>query len=150
MHSSIVYTLYHGTCIKYELDLKKIIGGEYLYYDWGKRFCFQHWKSILMFSYFPGQEVQVSTIDPTFTLKETTIGPEAWFDVMLSMKIDQKLPKKELNCQLNEFTSVAELEQIHLKHEKCILEKFIENWNKNNKTCYPYFLRNSNLLYVQE
>ena len=101
-----------------------------------------------MFSYFPGQEVQVSTIDPTFTLKETTIGPEAWFDVMLNMKIDEKLPKKEFNCQVNEFTSVAELEKIHLKHEKCILEKFIENWKRNNKTCYPYFLKNSNLLYV--
>ena len=31
MPSSKVYTLYHGTCIKYELNLKKIVGGEYLY-----------------------------------------------------------------------------------------------------------------------
>ena len=149
MSTSIVYTLYHGTCIKYELDLQKMIGGEYLYYDWGKRFCFPSWKSILMYSYFPGQGVQVSTIDPSFTLKETTLGPEAWFDVMLNMKIDQKLPKKEFNCQVNKFTSVAELEQIHLKHEKCILEKFIENWIGNNNTCYPHLLKNSNLLYAQ-
>ena len=148
MSNSIVYTLYHGTCIKYELDLPKMIGGEYLYYDWGKRFCLPSWKSILMYSYFPGQGVQLSTIDPSFTLKETILGPEAWFDVMLNMKIYQKLPKKEFNCQVNKFTSVAELEQIHLKHEKCILEKFTDDWMKNNITCYPYFLKNSNLLYV--
>ena len=84
-----------------------------------------------------------------YYLKETTLGPEAWFDVMLNMKIDQKLPKKEFICQLNKFTSVAELDQIHLKHEKCILEKFIENWIGNNNTCYPHLLKNSNLLYAQ-
>ena len=148
MPTRIVYTLYHGTCIQYELDLEKMIGGKYLYYDWGKRFCIPSWKSILMFSFFPGQGVHVSTIDPTFTLKETTLGAKAWFDVMLQMKIDQKLPKEAFNCKRNEFTSVANVKQIHLKHEKCILEKFTDNWMKNNITCYPYFLKNSNLLYV--
>ena len=148
MHTSIFYTLYHGTCIKYELDLQKIIGGKYLYYDWGKRFCIPSWKSIYMYSYFPGEGVHFSTIDPLFTLMETTLGPKAWFDVMLRMKIDQKMPKEEFNCQRNEYKSVAELEQIHLKHEKCILEEFTDRWKIYNNTCYPYFLTNTNLLYV--
>ena len=147
MHTNIVYSLYHGTCIKYELDLQKIIGGKYLYTDWGKRFCIPSWKSILMFSYFPGKGVHFATIDPFFTLKETSLGTHAWFDVMLKMKIDQKLPKEEFNCQRNEYKSVKELEQIHLRHEKCILEKFTHNWNTYNSSCYPYFLKNSNLLY---
>ena len=146
MPTSMVYTLYHGTCIKYELDLQKMVGGEYLYYDWGKRFCIPSWKSILMFAYFPGQGVHFSTIDPSFTLKETTVGPEAWFDVMLKMKIEQKLPKEAYNCTRNEFTSVEKLEQSHLDYEKCILDKFTEKWNNDNNTCYPYFLKNSNLL----
>ena len=149
MLTSIVYTLYHGTCIKYELDLQKMIGGEYLYYDWGKRFCIPSWKSLFMFAYFPGQGVHFSTIDPSFTIKETIIGPEAWFDVMLKMKIEQKLPKEAYKCKRNEFTSVAEVEQSHLEYEKCILDKFTETWNNNNNTCYPYFLKNSNLLYGQ-
>ena len=148
MHTSIFYTLYHGTCIKYELDLQRIIGGKYLYYDWGKRFCIPSWKSIFMYSYFPGEGVHFSTIDPLFTLMETTLGPKAWFDVMLRMKIDQKMPKEEFNCQRNEYKSVAELEQIHLKHEKCILEEFTDKWKTYNNTCYPYFLTNTNLLYV--
>ena len=149
MFTSIVYTLYHGTCIKYKLDLNKMIGGKYLYYDWGKRFCIPSSKSILMFSYFPGQGVHVSTIDPSFTLSETAIRPSGWFDVMLKMKIDQKLPREEFECQSNEFTSVSHLKSAHLNHEKCILERFTENWMKNNNSCYPYFLKNSNLLYAK-
>ena len=99
-----------------------------------------------MFAYFPGQGVHFSTIDPSFTLKETTIGPEAWFDVMLKMKIEQKLPKEAFECKKNDFTSVAKLEQSHLEYEKCILETFTETWNNGNNTCFPYFLKNSNLL----
>ena len=33
-------TLYHGTCVQYTLDLEEVIGGKYLYYDWGKRCVF--------------------------------------------------------------------------------------------------------------
>ena len=63
-NGSIVYTLYHGTCVQYKMDLNHIYGGEYLYYDWGKRFCIPSWKSIFMFAFFPGHGVQLSTIDP--------------------------------------------------------------------------------------
>ena len=37
-------TLYHGTCVQYSLDLEEIKGGNYLYYDWGKR-----WASIIFY-----------------------------------------------------------------------------------------------------
>ena len=47
-----------------------------------------------MFAYFPGEGVQLSTIDPSFILKETSIGPRGWFDVMLEMKIAHKLQKE--------------------------------------------------------
>ena len=30
-------SLYHGTCVQYSMDLTEIKGGQYLYYDWGKR-----------------------------------------------------------------------------------------------------------------
>ena len=147
---SIMYTLYHGTCIKYEIDLQKVIGGEFLYSDWGKRFCINSSRQIVMFAHFPGEGVQLSTIDPTFSLKETIVGPRGWFDVMLEMKIADKLQRESFNCKKSQYESVMELESIHLEHERCILEKFIKNWKnatKNwNKPCYPSFLKNSNLL----
>ena len=27
-------------------------------------------------------------------------------------------------------------------HEKCILDNFLENWSKRNRTCYPFILDN--------
>ena len=147
----IMYTLYHGTCIKYEMDLQNMIGGKYLYSDWGKRFCIHSSKSILMFAYFPGKGVQLSTIDPSFTLKDTALVPSGWFDVMLEMKIANKLQKENFECRKIDFKSVMELRSIHLEHESCLLKNFIENWKnatKNwNRPCYPSFLKNSNLLY---
>ena len=151
LSGSIMYTLYHGTCIKYEMDLQKMIGGKYLYSDWGKRFCIHESKSILMFAFFPGEGVQLSTIDPSFTLKDTALVPSGWFDVMLEMKIANKLQKENFECQKNDYKSVLELKGIHLEHESCLLENFIENWKNATKNwdrpCYPSFLKNSNLLY---
>ena len=154
LSATIMYTLYHGTCLKYEMDLQEMIGGKYLYSDWGKRFCINSSKRIIMFAYFPGEGVQLSTIDPSFILKETSIGPRGWFDVMLEMKIAHKLQKENFECKKSEFKSVLELKSIHLEYESCLLENFIENWKnatKNwNRPCYPAFLKNSNLLYAKE
>ena len=56
------------------------------------RFCFNSSKTILMFIYFPGYGIQMSTIDPSFLIKEYPLTSKAWFDVKLLMKIRENLP----------------------------------------------------------
>ena len=80
-----------------------------------------------------------------FLIKETPLSTDGWFDAMLKMKISEKLPKVNFDCRKDEFYSVADLETFHLSHEKCIHDKFIENWDQANQTCYPHFLMNSNV-----
>ena len=95
-----------------------------------------------MFVYFPGSGIYMSTIDPEFLIKQTTIGTDGWFEAKIKMKIVQKLPTENFDCKQHEYNSVKDLKRILEDHEKCIVEIFKDNWSKRNKTCSPYILRN--------
>ena len=62
------------------------------------------------------------------------------------MLIEEKLPKKNLNCQENEYENVEDLQKIHQKQEMCILKAFQENWGKGNKSCHPFVFENYEIL----
>ena len=140
--SEKISTQYHGVCVQYNVDLLDIWGGSYLYNDWGKRFCIDNWKSILMFAYFPGYGIHMSTIDPDFLIKQTTIPTNGWFEVKLNMRIEQRLPREGFDCWDFEYDTVNDLEKSKKDHEKCILDAFMENWSKRNRTCSPFVLEN--------
>ena len=95
-----------------------------------------------MYVYFPGSGIYMSTIDPTFLMKESTLGTYSWFEAKLEMKLEEKLPKKNFNCKKNEYENVKDLVKIHEEHEMCILTDFNEKWTRRNKTCYPFILEN--------
>ena len=95
-----------------------------------------------MYVYFPGYGIQMSTIDPTFIVKEYPLTSKAWFDVKLLMKINEKLPKDVTRCKQNKYSSIANLARIHTSHEQCIVEKFMENWSKRNKSCHSFVIQN--------
>ena len=158
-------TLYHGTCVQYSLDLMEVLGGRYLFYDWGKRyrdisiwnskfyqtfgffkiyfrFCIPFGKEILMYAYFPGYGIQMSSIDPEFLITETVLRSKGWMDAKLKMVIEEKLPKENSKCQQNEHDSASHLKSIHENHEHCILDAFSQNWSKRNKSCSPFVLEN--------
>ena len=140
--------MYHGICLQYELDLLKILGGKYLYMDYGKRFCLIYWKSIKMYAYFPGYAVQMTTLDPGLLIKEQVIGTHAWFEAKLMMTLDEKLPKENMNCEVSEHNNDAsKLQKIHTKHEECIFKSFMKNWSKRNKTCSPFLMENFDRVY---
>lgn len=140
--SDKMLTQYHGVCIQYNVDLLNIWGGTYLYNDWGKRFCIDNWKSISMFAYFPGYGIHMSTIDPEFLIKQTTIPKFGWFEAKLNMIIEQRLPREGFNCWDFEYGTIKNLEKLKKDHEKCILDDFLESWSKRNRTCYPFILDN--------
>ena len=49
-----------------------------------------------MYIYFPGYGIQMSTIDPTFLIKEFPLSSKAWFDVKLQMTIKEKLNRNRV------------------------------------------------------
>ena len=102
-----------------------------------------------MFAYFPGNSVQMSTIDPTMIIKETKIGGAiAWYEANLFMTLDEKLPKKNMECKMFEHDNdIKRLQEIHTSHEDCILDAFMLNWSKRNKTCEPFVMQNFNKRY---
>ena len=55
----------------------------------------------MMFVYFPGYGIQMSTIDPEFLIKGSPLGKEGrgWFDAVLSMNIMEKLPTPNIKCK---------------------------------------------------
>ena len=105
------------------------------------RFCFNSSETKLMYIYFPGYGIQMSTIDPTFLIKEFPLSSKAWFDVKLQMTIKEKLPKDN-KCKTNIYTNIVNLKKIHTDHENCILQKFEENWNKRNRSCHSFVKQN--------
>ena len=105
------------------------------------RFCFNSSESKLMYIYFPGYGIQMSTIDPTFLTKEYPLSSKAWFDVKLQMTIREILPKDN-KCKNTKYKDIANLKKIHTDHENCILQKFEENWNKRNRSCHSFVKQN--------
>ena len=105
------------------------------------RFCFNSSETKLMYIYFPGYGIQMSTIDPTFLIKEFPLSSKAWFDVKLQMTIKEKLPKNN-NCKTKKYKNIVNLKKIHTDYENCILKKFEENWDKRNKSCYSFVKQN--------
>lgn len=144
MTATKLLTMYHGVCLQFEMDLLEVLGGKYLYLDYGKRFCLTGWKSILMYAHFPGYAVQMTTLDPGLLIKETKIGGStAWYEAKLMMTLDEKLPKKSMECEVSEHDNdIKKLEDIHTKHEACILNAFMVNWSQRNKTCSPFIMKN--------
>ena len=107
------------------------------------RFCFPDWKNdILMFVYFPGYGIQMSTIDPEFLIKGSPLGKEGrgWFDAVLSMNIMEKLPTPSIECKAEDHKNIEDLKRIHEHHENCVLGNLAQNWSKRNMNCYPYIL----------
>ena len=99
-------------------------------------------KYIDLYANFPGHNIQLSTMDPLFQMINTNIGTNAWFDVQLEMKIMERLPKKNFECSEHSYKNLADLKKIQEEHEMCILTKFTDNFEKRNKTCYPFVLNN--------
>ena len=97
-----------------------------------------------MFAYFPSNGIYMSTIDPGFLIKQTTIGTDSWFEAKIKMKIEQKLPTEDFKCKEHDYTSVRTMKTILEEHEKCMVETFMENWSRRNRSCYPHILRNYN------
>ena len=106
------------------------------------RFCFNSSKTISMFIYFPGYGIQMSTIDPSFLIKEYPLSSKAWFDVKLLMKIRENLPKDATRCKTKEYSNIGDLVKIHTDHEQCILQNFEKNWSKRNQSCYTFVIQN--------
>ena len=106
------------------------------------RFCIPFGKEILMYAYFPGYGIQMSSIDPEFLITETVLRSKGWMDAKLKMVIEEKLPKENSQCQQNEHNSASHLKSIHENHENCILDAFSQNWSKRNKSCSPFVLEN--------
>ena len=70
------------------------------------------------------------------------VGKFAWYDVKLNMHVEEILPKKNFQCEQEEFNSIIDLENIHKNYEACIFQSFEENWANRNKTCYPFLYEN--------
>ena len=58
------------------------------------------------------------------------------------MRIEQRLPREGFDCWDFEYGTVNDLEKSKKDHEKCILDAFMENWSKRNRTCSPFVLEN--------
>ena len=84
----------------------------------------------------------MSTIDPSFLIKEYPLISKAWFEVKLLMKIKENLPKDGTRCKTTEYGNIVDLVKIHTDHEQCILQKFEENWSKRNQSCYSFVIQN--------
>ena len=95
-----------------------------------------------MYTYFPGYGIQMTTIDPSFIVKEYPLTSKAWFDVKLLMKIEEKLSKDVNKCKPIEYSNIAHLERIHTDHERCIVQNFAENWSKRNRSCHSFVIQN--------
>ena len=112
------------------------------FFNFQFRFCVAQNNSIDLYATFPGHGIQLATMDPTFQMTSTSIGKNAWFDVQLEMNILERLPKTNFECSQHSFDSLSELKNIQEKHELCILNGFMTNFEKRNKTCHPFFLSN--------
>ena len=108
------------------------------------RFCIEDWKAIFMFVYFPGYGIHLSTIDPKFLMKETLLSTYSWMEVKLMMKVNQRLPRKDFKCKDIEYKNIGQLKKINMDYETCILNYFLENWSKRNRSCFPSVLENYN------
>ena len=129
--------------MKYQMDLLTTVGGDYLYLDWGKRFCIAGWKSVKMFAFYPGNSVEMSALDPGLLITDTTLGNHGWFEASLIMKIGEKLPKNNYECDQQEHGGeMKKLRKIHTDHEQCIVDKFMENWSQRNRSCSPFIMEN--------
>ena len=106
------------------------------------RFCVAANRTINVYSTFPGKDIQLSSMDPTFQMTSTTIGQNAWFDLQLEMKINERLPKNNFPCSEQSYNSLTELQQIQEEQELCVLTEFVKNFEKRNKTCFPFILSN--------
>ena len=106
------------------------------------RFCVAANQTINLYTTFPGKGIQLSTMDPTFMMTSTTIGQNAWFDVQLEMNIIERMPKKNFACSEFSYSSLSELQRIQETQELCILSGFVNNFEKRNKTCFPFVLSN--------
>ena len=95
-----------------------------------------------MYVFFPGYGIQMSTIDPSFLIKEYPLHSKAWFEVKLLMKIKENLPKDATRCKAKKYGNIVDLVKIHTDHEQCILQKFVENWSKRNQSCYTFVMQN--------
>ena len=95
-----------------------------------------------MFIYFPGYGILMSTIDPSFLIKEYPLTSKAWFDVKLLMKIQENLPKDVTRCKTKKYSNIRDLVKIHTEHEQCILQNFEKNWSKRNQSCFTFVIQN--------
>ena len=86
--------------------------------------------------------MHLSTIDPEFLMQETVLGPGAWYEVLLTTNINRKLPKQNYDCKESASDSVGDVLAVQLDTETCILDAFLNNFEKRNLTCRPIILDN--------
>ena len=75
-------------------------------------------------------------------MQETVLGPGAWYEVLLTTNINRKLPKQNYDCKEPASDSVGDVLAAQLDTETCILDAFLNNFEKRNLTCRPIILDN--------
>ena len=61
------------------------------------------------------------------------------------MKVNQRLPRKDFKCKDSEYKNIGQLMKSNMDYETCILNYFLENWSKRNRSCSPSVLENYNI-----